>query len=91
MKLFSADATIFNKKCQEKHPQKSSKIHTQNFFSPKAPKTAQTEEFVFQNVAYRQTGVNACKFLIYFSLYSLKFDHICCMYQLSTFLNIRWN
>ena len=50
MQLFSADATMLLKK---NHPQSCSEIIT--FFSPIAAQTAQTEEFIFQNVAYRAT------------------------------------
>ena len=53
MQVFSADATIFfaHKKLKKKHPQKLLRI----IFLPIADQTAQTEEFMFQNVAYRPT------------------------------------
>ena len=59
MQLFSADATIFflPTKSWTKHPQKllwKTQIHF-FFLLPWAVKTAQTEEFMFQNVAYRPT------------------------------------
>ena len=60
MQLFSADATIFKKKLSfflptknwKNHPQKllrKTQIHS--FFL--TAQTTQTEEFMFQNVAYR--------------------------------------
>ena len=66
MKLFSADATMFLKKLKNKFlPIKSLKNHPQNllrktqihFFclTASTAQMAQTEEFMFQNVAYRPT------------------------------------
>ena len=56
MQLFSADATIFfffnfADKNLKNHPQKMLK----NNDSLTAARTAQTEEFMFRNVAYRPT------------------------------------
>ena len=66
MQLFSADATIFLKILKvffahKKLKKPPSKVAQKNsnplFFSllPWAAQTAQTEEFMFQNVAYRPT------------------------------------
>ena len=62
MQLFSADATIFTKKILhpkswKNHPQKLLRKTQIHFFSllPWAAQTAQTEEFMFQIVAYRPT------------------------------------
>ena len=57
MQLFSADDTIFSKK---NHPQKLLRKPQIHFFSllpwaAQTAKTAQTEEFMFQNMAYRPT------------------------------------
>ena len=61
MPLFSADAKIFQKnnntKSWKKHPQKllrKTQIHF-FFLTAWAAQTAQTEEFMFQNMAYRPT------------------------------------
>ena len=55
MQLFSADAIIL-KKIKIKCPQKVAQKNSNPFFFllPWAAQTAQTEEFMFQNVAYRQ-------------------------------------
>ena len=45
MQIFSADTTMFLLFFAQKY----------SFFSPIAAQTAQTEEFIFQNVAYRAT------------------------------------
>ena len=57
MQLFSADATIFSKKAHKNHPQKLLRKTQIHFFSllPWAAQMAQTEEFMFQIVAYRPT------------------------------------
>ena len=61
MQLFSEDATIFSKKLLIFFlPTKSWKNHPQKLLrktqiQPWAAQTAQTEEFMFQNVAYRPT------------------------------------
>ena len=66
MQLFSADTTIFLKNfhvffCPQKVEKTTLKVAQKNsnplFFSllPWAAQTAQTEEFMFQNVAYRPT------------------------------------
>ena len=63
MQLFSADATIFSKKkfCPQKVEKTTLKSCSEKlkstFFSllPWAAQTAQTEEFMFQIVAYRPT------------------------------------
>ena len=66
MQLFSADATIFKKKIKsffcpqkvEKTTLKSCSEKLKSTFFPLLPwaaQTAQTEEFKFQNVAYRPT------------------------------------
>ena len=62
MQLFSADATIYLKISKFFLPTKSWKNHPQKllrktqihffFLTAWAAKTAQTEEFLFQNVAY---------------------------------------
>ena len=68
MQLFSADATIFKKKIEKlkKTPSKVGQKYS-NFCSPIAAQTAQTEEFMFQNVAYRptvyRTGVHTKKLI----------------------------
>ena len=61
MQLFSADATMFFKfffdhKKLKKTPPKVAQKYS-NLFSPiaRSIQTAQTEEFIFQNVAYRAT------------------------------------
>ena len=57
MQLFSADAAIFffaNKK-MKKPPSKVAQKHSNRHFFPYC-QTAQTEEFMFQNVAYRPTA-----------------------------------
>ena len=59
MQLFSADATIlkeffFGPQKVEKTTLKSCS-EILSFFSPIAAKTAQSEEFMFQNVAHRPT------------------------------------
>jgi hypothetical protein len=65
MQLFTTDATIFKKiikfsfahKKLKSNPQKLLRKTQIHFFPycPELPKTAQTEEFRFQNVAYRPT------------------------------------
>ena len=66
MQLFSADTTMFSKKkknffCPQKVGKNTLKSCSEklksNFFSllPGRPKTDQTEELMFQNVAYRPT------------------------------------
>ena len=65
MQLFSADATIFSKKNKicfglqkvEKPPSKDAQKNSNPFFllTASSAQTAQTEEFMFQNVAYRPT------------------------------------
>ena len=76
MQLFSADDTIFKNKFKfffaakswKNHPQKllrKTQIHF-FFLTILSAQTAQTEEFMFQNVAYRptvyRTGITArCK------------------------------
>ena len=62
MQLFSADATMFSKKnfAHKKLKKPPSKVTQKyiTFFSsllPWAAQTAQTEEFMYQNVAYRPT------------------------------------
>ena len=66
------DATIFQKKINIFFGHKKLKKPASNvaqkysiFFSPIAAKTAQTKEFMFQNVAYRptvyKTGVQSMK------------------------------
>ena len=59
MQLFSADATIFflSTKSWKNHPQKLLRKTQIHFFSLTAwaAQTAQTEEFMFQIVAYRPT------------------------------------
>ena len=52
MERFSSDATIFKK--LKKPPSKIAQKYS-NLFSPWAAQTAQTEEFMFQNVAYKPT------------------------------------
>ena len=63
MQLFSADATMFSKTiCQQKVEKNilkscSEKLKSTFFFLlPWSAQKAQTEEFTFQNVAYRPTG-----------------------------------
>ena len=53
MQVFSADATNFL--CLQKVEKKTPSKVAQNYFLPIADQTAQTEEFMFQNVAYRPT------------------------------------
>ena len=58
MQLFSADTTMFLNVFWPKKVEKMPSIVAQKhsiFFSPIAAQTAQTEEFIFQNVAYRAT------------------------------------
>ena len=57
MQFFSADATILKKKCPQKVEKTTPKSCSEilQMFSPIADKTAQKEEFMFQNVAYRLT------------------------------------
>ena len=64
MQLFSADATIFSKIkiffCPKKGEKNTLKVAQKNsnplfFLTVWAAQTAQTEEFMFQNVAYRPT------------------------------------
>ena len=47
------DATVFKKKCPQKVEKQPLKVAQK--YSPWAAKTAQKEEFMFQNVAYRPT------------------------------------
>ena len=59
MQLFSADATMFliiffDLKKLRKPPSKIDQKYS-IFFPPIAAQTSQTEEFIFQNVAYRAT------------------------------------
>ena len=62
MQLFSADFSMFSKqflptKCWKNHPQKLLRKTQIHFFfhTASSAQTAQTEEFMFQNVAYRPT------------------------------------
>ena len=68
MQLFSADATMFLEKfliffCPQKVEKTPSKVAQKNsnplfFLNAWPAQTAQTEEFIFQNVAYRPTVYN---------------------------------
>ena len=72
MQLFSADATILKKKkilptkSWKKHPQRFLRKTQIHYFSllPWAAQTAQTEELMFQNMAYRPTVYRNVSFLI---------------------------
>ena len=74
MQLFSADATMFLKKklnffCPKKVEKLPSKVAQKNsnpLFSP-FPQMAQTEEFMFQNVAYRPTVYRTGIQIVFFS------------------------
>ena len=61
MQLFSADATIFSKQFfwLKKTPSKVAQKKSNPLFFPYCPdcQTARTEKLMFQNVAYRPTGV----------------------------------
>ena len=57
MQIFNADATIFSSEIQKISHIKCWKNHLKNtqFYSPWAAQMTQTEEFMFQKVAFRTT------------------------------------
>ena len=99
MKFFIADSSIFKKrivsfflptKSWKQHPQKLPRKTQIHFFfhTAWAAQTAQTEEFILQNVAYRpsvyRTGVYRVYFLYCTSRHDFRFGVLCSSYKISS-------